>query len=583
MAAAGLAVLVYGCKGGDTCADRETCPAASDAGFEANAEASALAGDADAEGGAMDATSEEAAVCDRGLTPKDDPCVLSDAYGVFVASPGVTDSEAATVGAAAGGPLADGSMAKPYPSIGQALANVGSKTRVYVCNGLYPEQVLITTPVAIYGGLSCELSAADRVWQYVGGSAQVTSPSPGYALTVAVPVEQAGDDAGGDAADGDDAADGGDAAAVGGPVTIADMTFASPDATALGGSSLGALIVSSSVTLVRVALRAGRGADGWAGADGATMPNYQGLAAAGGDQVVAASGFGVAPGPGASNACLRFGASAGGNGGLGCALGAGFGSPGTSDPSALVTQAGRDGLPQLAALPDGGPNPSNDPGADGTAGDGGAASEGYGTLAPSGWTPGHGSDGAFGNPGQGGAGAADPLADSNCNAPLASIGGGGGGAGGCGGAGGQAGLGGGASIALVSLASAVVLQGCDLSTSAAGTGGAGGSGQDGQGGGVGGDDVNTSYVHAAGGAGGNGAGGSGGAGGTGGVSVGILYQGGLVTSDPSTQIAVGAPGAGGPAGAAGRTPVGAPFTTGAAGNPGSPGGAGVSMPVLSLL
>ena len=38
----------------------------------------------------------------------------------------------------------DGTAARPYASIGQALANMAGKSRVYVCNGVYAEQVSIT-------------------------------------------------------------------------------------------------------------------------------------------------------------------------------------------------------------------------------------------------------------------------------------------------------------------------------------------------------------------------------------------------------------------------------------------------------
>src|SRR5260221_7004756 len=84
-------------------------------------------------------------VCDRTKDPKDAPCVLDEAYGVFVASPEGIDGgmDASEDG---GTPVSgDGSMSRPYATIGQALANLGSKARIYVCNGSYSEQVTITT------------------------------------------------------------------------------------------------------------------------------------------------------------------------------------------------------------------------------------------------------------------------------------------------------------------------------------------------------------------------------------------------------------------------------------------------------
>ena len=530
----------------------------------------------------------EAGVCDPFAVPHDEPCVLSDAYGVFVASSATVDA-GLDASAAAGGVDAesdDGSRQRPYRTIGQALAHLGSRTRIYVCNGLYAEQVTITSPVAIYGGLSCSPADGGRSWSYVGGSAQVSAPMPAYAL--AVNGVGLGLDAGLDAGDGE--------AGLGASVTIEDIGFASPSATTAGSSSVAAFVTGSSVRLLRVTLTAGRGADGAPGANGAANPNYTGTAPNGGPQNLDLSnGFTVSGGAGAVNTCLRFGHSAGGDGGAGCILDAGFGIPGTSNPMAPVIMAGRDGLPRGWVLPDGGTTAVNDPGADGLAddggtnadgaGDGGTGALGYGVLSSSGWIPSAGGDGALGSPGQGGAGASDPLANSNCSAPVDSIGGGGGDAGGCGGAGGKGGPGGGASVALASLASTVDLRSCVLSTSAGGTGGAGGAGQDGQPGGVGGDNGDTAYVHASGAPGGNGAGGSGGVGGTGGLSVGVLYQASLVTYDDATRLnlSIGSPGAGGAAGPAGRHPTAGPLSSGYDGNPGAPGTAGIATAILSLM
>ena len=183
-----------------------------------------------------------------------------------------------------------------------------------------------------------------------------------------------------------------------GSVTIEDMSFAAPDATGPGTSSIAAFIASSSVRLERVALSAGNGANGAPGADGAQSPNYTGAAPTGGSQVSAGppgSGtINVTGGAGAINHCTLFGMSAGGDGGLGCGSDggtSGLGSPGTATPPAPVTMAGRDGLPRGAILPDAGgaATLSDDPGADGVAGDGGvaAAAQDYGTLSAGGWVP----------------------------------------------------------------------------------------------------------------------------------------------------------------------------------------------------
>ncbi len=530
----------------------------------------------------------DVAACDSSAAPHDEPCVLNEALGVFVAPPASVDAglDASADAASFDAASEDGSTQRPYRTIGQALSHMGGRTRIYVCNGLYSEQVTITSPVAIYGGLSCSAVDGGLSWSYVGGNAQVIALTSAHAL--AITGVGSLQDAGVDGAAGE--------AGIGASVTIEDMAFASPSATTAGSSSIAASITASSVQLVRVTLTAGRGADGAPGADGTTNPNFAGAAPDGSPQSLDSNGYGISGGAGGVNTCLLLGNSAGGDGGAGCSVDAGFGTPGTSNPIAPITMAGRDGLPRGTVLSDGGATAVDDPGADGLPGDGGTgadgapgdagtATPGYGMLSSTRWIPSAGSDGALGNPGQGGAGGSDPLANTNCSTPVTSIGGGGGGAGGCGGAGGKGGLGGGASIALVSFASNVDLRLCVLSTGAGGTGGAGGSGQDGQSGGAGGDDGNTSYVHAPGAPGGNGAGGSGGFGGTGGISVGVLYEGSVMTYDDATRlnITIGPPGAGGAAGPAGRHPTGGTLSTGSDGNPGNPGVAGIATAIVSLM
>jgi hypothetical protein len=512
--------------------------------------------------GAGDAGAREEVACDLTQGPREQPCVLDNAYGVFVAAP--LESDAGDAGDDdASTAIGDGSMAQPYATIGQALANLGTMTRVYVCSGLYTEQVAITSAVALYGGLSCEVTSTGRMWGYAAGSvAQVSSPSAAFALSVS--------------------------GVSSGTVTIEDMSFSAPDASRPSGSSTAALVVSSSVNLTRVTLSAGAGANGAAGDDGSMNPNYMGPAAAGQPQVWTVTNGSVTPvsgGEGGVNPCLLFGSSAGGNGGLGCATG--WGTPGTASPPAPVTISGRGGLPADLTVPDDGGVMTlnfNQSGADGVAQDGGVAAppSAYGTLSANGWTPSAGGAGAPGTPGQGGAGATDPMQGFCGIAP--SIGGGGGGAGGCGGAGGQGGGGGGGSIALAAVGSTMGLSLCVLTASSAGNGGAGGAGQDGQRGGRGGDDSSTQDAHAMGANGGNGAGGSGGAGGAGGISVGILSGSSTVTSDMSTNanIQVGAPGAGGAPGPGGPFSPGL-LATGTDGNPGAPGNAGTAAARLSAM
>jgi hypothetical protein len=520
-----------------------------------------------------DATAD-VAVCDPTVDPKIDPCVLDDAYGVFVASPVADDGGAGGLASDAGsatdgGTIGDGSASHPFSTIGAALDHLAGKSRIYVCSGLYAEEVSVTTAVSLFGGLTC----ANGAWTYDGSLAEVRSPS-----TQSLVVDDVGS----------------------GTVTIEDMVFASRDANSSdppGTSSIAAFVAASTVNLRRVTLVAGAGSDGAAGADGAANPNYTTAAATNGNSPDF-SGTGLdgeyscpcSAGAASINTCTRHGSSTGGAGGSGC-QGLGLASAGQSQPSA-PSAPGRDGLPVGYVFPDGGINAATDPGADGLAGAAGlgAAAQNFGGLiAPAAWLPSPGGDGAPGEPGQGGAGGTDPLY-MNCGESLTAgdidPGGGGGAAGGCGGSGGSGGGGGGASIALATAEGFVDLKECSLVSGPAGAGGAGGAGQNGQAGGS--ITIFRGFENgpeSPGGAGGNGGGGSGGAGGTGGVSAGIVYQGTQLTYDAATfaAIALGAPGIGGLGGAAGVHRASATFATGNDGSHGAPGMAGTSIAVLKAM
>jgi hypothetical protein len=499
----------------------------------------ATAADASALDASDAAPKAVAANCDATQAPKDDACVVADAYAVFVANPVSLDA-----GSPAGAGGAIGTMADPASTVSQgvALAASSGKSRVYVCGGHYTESVVITSGISLYGGFTCSPGAYGPSWLWAAATTTVSAPSIAnaasfvYALSVDSPKA---------------------------PILIEDMSFASPDAVGQdakgnGLSSIAAFVNATTVSFVRTALSAGSGASGADGvtgvraADGTITPsNYQPVGTSY-DPSVAPAGTALVPGSITCNYTdstrLPLAPDSSSGGGPVNPVVPYSSANGTSNPPPVIiasTPAGQYGL---------GASSSNlpEPGEDGPARPGGAASAAAGTVtASAGWTPAPGGDGPAGQPGQGGGG------QHGCEAPDAESGG----AGGCGGAGGTGGGAGGSSIALLSVASSVSISGSALRSLNGGNGGAGGDGQVGQAGGPG----STGTCGPAG-SGGNGAGGSGGAGGSAGISVGILYSQSELPafSTMDTSIAVGQPGAQGAGGEPGAGP-------GAGGSPGQKG------------
>ena len=521
--------------------DGRSVDVATDASLAPSPDATAIPTTASG-GSAPDAAGDHAtppAACDAAADPKDAPCAVDETYGVFVASSGSDDGS--------------GSKAQPLRTIAQgiALAARSGRSRVFVCQGRYGESISLggaAGDISLYGGLDCI-----QGWIWNGGPVQVTAQGRLSALRIDATLA---------------------------PVTIEDVSFTAPDAVGQDGSgaglsSIAAWLSDATVTLRRVALIAGRGADGATGADGSSTPDYPV------DQPTAPPGlpYVYAPpalGAGATNTCLLMPASssqggAGGSPGDGVMMAGYPGSPGSAVPEALLAGASSlfDGAGGLASSSLG--CGLGDPGANGSAGPAGEMAASFGVLTRDGWSPSPGALGGFGQPGQGGGGGAGELYFTM----GATFGGGGGGAGGCGGAGGGGGRGGGASFALVSLGSAVSLIDANLLTSDGGQGGRGGAGQPGQAGGLGAPGA------CGGGAGGSGAGGSGGGGGSGGISVAIAYQGVVPVYDTQTRLAVGAPGTEGPSGSPGPHATTA-RQLGLDGNPGSYGRGGLATRVLSF-
>jgi hypothetical protein len=477
-------------------------------------------------------TGADRSACDPTKSPHDDPCVIDDALGAFVAPAANGGSD--TTGS--------GTKASPYATIGQAIASAAHRTRIYACDAIYTEQVTLFWTLSIYGGLSCPGSDAAAPWAYVGGRADVVSPSGDPAFTVN---------------------------AVAPAISIEDMGFTASnasgqDATGNGKSSIAAFVKASAVDFRRCAFHAGSGDNG---NDGTTGTNYAiGAAKTAPDGNPNDGGTG---GAGGSITCSNGTSSTGGRGGDGSPDGGANGSAGSANPMPILSAPfdGRGGYGGASTCSQG------DPGANGALGAAAPAAASYGKLMLGGWAPGGGGDGEAGGPGQGaggGGGKATP--------PVGATGGG---AGGCGGAGGSGGKGGGASIALACIASNVILDACTLTTANAGNGGKGGDGQTGQGGGTYGVVAVGPPAGPCGGGyyAGNGAGGGGGAGGTGGVSIDIVYQGTAPTGMRlySTGNA-GQPGAGGMGGAGGTSPIG----RGVAGPNGPAGLAGLATSIWQM-
>lgn len=496
MAGGALSVgVLAGCPNSYTCADYGTC--AYDAGPDTGADAKtaidapqkhhdagvdATTDGRTSEAGKPDVTGSDARTtdaardvavdthtCDGNEPPSAEPCVISEAYGVFVAPPANGGSD--TNG--------DGARTKPFATVSKGIASAAGK-RVYVCAASYAEQLAVTSPVSVYGGLACPTGAAGD-WGYTGTLASVGPSVPGYALDVE-------------------------------SVTSAhfeDMAFTSLDANAAdagapGASSIAVMVnASTGVSFTRVSATAGAGMKGASGSAWSTS-NW---CADGGMVGTAAPDSGLPGSPGTCTCAVVTSDKS--KGGFGGAEGAG-GGPGTATPDASAgggTGAGG-ALQAGSSCPTGG----GYNGANGAALDGGSTGP-AGSLTGSGWVVQTAGSGATGDPGQGGGGGGG----------TSNIGGAGGGAGGCGGTGAAGAMGGGASIAIAVVRSWVSYSSVKLTTRTGGSGGSGGAGQPGQGGGLGGFD--QAAGECAGGNGGAGAGGGGGGGGAGGPSVGVAWTG----------------------------------------------------------
>jgi hypothetical protein len=419
--------------------------------------------------------------CDDKADPKDSaPCVVSS-FGVFVDGAGGSDTN-------------DGTKEAPVKTFAGALAKVGNKPRIYVCEGTYAEHVVLKTAASIYGGFAC------GSWSYSAAKAKIAPADAGFALHVA---------------------------GVSAPIVLADLDLVAQPGTKAAPSSVGAFVArSADVTMRRLAIPAGAGFGGSPGeAAKAAEPGTTASASIDGNAGTSALG-------GLENVCTcaSGGTTTGGRGGdpAGTVNGAN-GAP------AQVPPTGGTGAGQTRATCEAGGTPAQRGSDAPTSADKGSPE--LGTLDDKGWAPGDGEPGTNGLPGQGGGGGGSYT----IGAPALFGGGGGGACGGCGGGGGGGGTGGGSSLAVLVLESGLKL---DASILAATDAGSGGTGAAGAAGGPGAARGNGGGGACPGGNGGDGGRGGAGAGGSGGISAGILHKGAAPVVDGATEatITVGKPG-----------------------------------------
>ncbi|WP_437531690.1 hypothetical protein WME79_03185 [Sorangium sp. So ce726] len=440
--------------------------------------------------------------------PTKDASTVTDECAVF-----------ASATAEAGG---DGTKAKPYASLGEAVVHAGNKRVLACASGVFAESVTIEAGIEVIGGFDCE---AEWTWSEEARSA-IEAPANQVALTVS------------EAASG---------------AKVRSFAIRAADAQAPGASSIAVLVDGVTAELASCELIAGNGADGAEGdnapseAPAQASPGNAGTNAcsdvdgmpgpdmtlAGGAQVVNECGgeLSIGGGGGDGNVTNGTGGDIGASGALGAA---GSGEPAAGDWSCAAGGTGQGG----------------DNGAPGDAGD---AASGVGALNSSGYTGSSGGAGKAGKPGQGGGGGGGAKGGAAICAGVRGAGasGGSGGPGGCGGLPGQGGGAGGASIALASVEGKVTLKDCVLKAGDGGKGGPGGDLQPGGAGGLGGTGgtgVGISKNACDGGKGGQGGPGGPGGGGLGGPSFAIAYRGEPVKQEGQTMLQPGTPGAGGPGG-----------------------------------
>jgi hypothetical protein len=416
--------------------------------------------------------------------------------------------------------------------IERALACPDEECSVLIAAGTYEESVTLADNVSLFGGYKADFMVRDEAAFEVIITSTEDRTVVGENLATPMKLDR---------------------------LTIVGATLSGTDGRSSHAVWLrGAL--ADAVTLSRVKLVAGRGADGGRGDDGTA-------------QTCESKG-------GQGGTSWDCGSSTGGTGnasGDPVQQGGGGGGGHNNCPSACPLvhgdgiSNGGDGLPGLAGANGGGGAP---------------ASDGVGAFVDATFVGALGQSGARGHHGTGGGGGGSGgtkriRACFGCGTLFGGRGGDGG-DGGCGGGGGQPGKPGGGAFALTLIDSRIKIADAQLEGGTGGTGGQGGSGIAGLGGGtnvVNGREAETwrrcglidysSGAGGIGGVGGSGGSGGGGAGGTGGAAVTVALVGNSAAAlSGDTSITAGTGGAGGPGG---TSPA----------NSGSVGLAGASLPQQS--
>ncbi len=446
-------------------------------------------------------------VCDTAKSPSEEPCLLDDAYGIFV-SPGGTDQPNC------------GSKNSPCQTLGAGIARAHTTGKsVYACADIAPYDELVavnehTDGLKMYGGFTC------AGWLFNPSLPTEVKPQvPGPALKISGLLDG---------------------------LLIEDFSLTSASATAPGDSSVAIAITNSKgVVLRRARVQAGDGALGTKG-----QPGTNG-----------ADGAPPAAEENGKNAtCTNPQTGWGGNWPGGIACGSLGGSGGSITQGSPTPHGGSPGIPDTNVTPSGvmnggsaasnlgSPGGVGGVGSLGNSGENGPPAADLGVFLETGYTPADGGTGTDGYPGQGGGGGGASMSISGCVGAS----GGAGGMGGCLGTKGSGGSGGGASVAILSWDSEVTLDACVVKSATGGVGGAGGpGGAGGKGGkpGAGGTAGDGMEAGGGGGTGGHGGPGGSGAGGTGGPSFGIVHKGTAPAALNGTTVQSGS---GGDKGAGGQ-------------------------------